>query len=56
MTTLTQRHMQIETIKDLRHHVDELSERDFNGHEEAIDRAIRIIESVVQSIDDGDGT
>ena len=32
----------------------EISERDVTGHDVALDRAVRIIEEVIQKIDDGE--
>lgn len=40
--------------KDLEHVFLEISERDVTGHDTALDRAVRILEDVVQRIDDGD--
>lgn len=40
--------------QDLAHVFLEISERDVTGHDTALDRAVRILEDVVQRIDDGD--
>jgi len=39
--------------KDFEHVILELSERDVTGHDEALDQAVRLIEEVIQRIDDG---
>lgn len=43
-----------ELQEDLAQVFGEISERDVTGHDKAIDRAVRILEDVVQKIDDGD--
>lgn len=39
---------------DMAHVFLELSERDVTGHDTALDRAVRILEEVIQRIDEGD--
>lgn len=39
---------------DFAHVLLELSERDVTGHDTALDRAVRILEDVIQRIDDGE--
>ena len=45
-----------EIMADFRHALQELDERDFDQprHRETLDQAVRLIDSVVQEIDDGD--
>jgi hypothetical protein len=39
---------------DFEHVILELSERDVTGHDTALDKAVRILEDVIQRIDDGE--
>jgi hypothetical protein len=45
-----------EIVADFEQVLEELNERDFNKphHHETLDQAVRLVESVVQAVDEGD--